>query len=62
MEEQVKTKGHGNSKTYFVVSPDGVYYGINNLSRFCRKYGLDRGGMGNVVNGHRAQCQGWTKG
>jgi hypothetical protein len=47
-------------KPFVVVSPAGLKYRGKNLSSFCRKHGLDQGGMSRALRGRQRSHNGWT--
>lgn len=47
------------SKKWIITSPDGNFFRIKNLIRFCKKHGLERSLMGAVAKGKRFQHKGW---
>lgn len=49
-----------HSKSYIVISPEGVSCKVFNLSEFCRRKELGNGsGLGRVATGARKQYKGW---
>jgi group I intron endonuclease len=53
---------NSNAKQYIgLVSPTGlVYRNIFNMSEFCREHFLNRGNIGNVINGNIKHSKGWS--
>jgi len=49
-----------NQKTWILSHVNGISLTVNNLSKFCRDYGLNENKMRAVSKGHKRQYKGWT--
>jgi group I intron endonuclease len=45
----------------FALEKDGVVYSGKNVTQFCHEHGLDRAGLGRVLNGQWHSCKGWHR-
>lgn len=50
-----------NAKTIELISPNGDFFVISNLMKFCRENGLNHPYMCSVSTGKKQQYKGWTK-
>lgn len=57
------TMGRSNAKTYpGFISPEGdIYLEVQNLSEFCRYWGLTQSSMSQVAAGKLKQHKGWRR-
>jgi group I intron endonuclease len=55
-EETIRKK----TKDYIAVSPTGEILNINNITKFCRDYSFNIGGLYHVMNGTNKHYKGWT--
>jgi len=53
-------KEYSSSKSYVLISPDGVRTEVFNLSKFCRDNNISNGSMYHLMSGKYKQCKGWT--
>lgn len=65
MEDMVRSGRQGDNSrhyniTWCLVSPEGHPVATQNLTLFCKTYGLDQGGLHKVVRGQRKTHKGWT--
>jgi group I intron endonuclease len=56
-----KRMSEARSFSYFIKSPDGIVYKINNLSSFCKEFKILRSSTHKVLTGTRQQNHGWIK-
>ncbi len=52
---------YSRCKTATLLNPEGEKITFTNIAEFARQNGLERGSLGNVVNGKAKSSQGWTR-
>jgi hypothetical protein len=57
---QGENKKYARQVEFSVVSPSGEIYHAINMSKFCKKFGLQPSKMSNVLSGKRHHHKGWT--
>ena len=48
-----------SGKLYTIISPEGIIYNIDNITLFAQQHNLNRGALGQVLNGKYKQHKGW---
>lgn len=51
---------HRDLPTPTTISPDGIAYIVENITRFAKEHGLNSGAFGNMLSGNVKHHKGWT--